>query len=441
MPALVVIGAQWGDEGKGKLVDYLTSGADFVARFQGGNNAGHTLVVDGVKTKLQLVPSGILREQTRCVIGAGVVVDPNALINEIRNLRGAGVAVTPARLVIDRDAHLILPYHIALDNAREARAGKNKIGTTGRGIGPAYEDRAGRCGVRFADLFLLDELKLRLADLVAQKNDYLAKVLGADSIDFNTVWESVEQAVRELKDYVGNVSLILDGALKSGSKIVFEGAQGTLLDQTHGTVPFVTSSHTLAGAATTGCGVGAKYLDHVLGVAKAYCTRVGSGPFPTIMDEPIAHQVREKGGEYGTVTGRPRACGWFDAVAMRRAVRLNGIDSVAITKLDVLSGFEKIKVCVKYLLDGQEIEDVPAIASEVDRIAPHYIEFDGWAGDFTGVTKWHHLPAEVRFYLTTIGEIIGAPVTIASVGAERESTIFSSGASFVRTFVQIPEEM
>ena len=441
MPALVVIGAQWGDEGKGKLVDYLTSGADFVARFQGGNNAGHTLVVDGVKTKLQLVPSGILREQTRCVIGAGVVVDPNALINEIRNLRGAGVAVTPARLVIDRDAHLILPYHIALDNAREARAGKNKIGTTGRGIGPAYEDRAGRCGVRFADLFLLDELKLRLADLVAQKNDYLAKVLGADSIDFNTVWESVEQAVRELKDYVGNVSLILDGALKSGSKIVFEGAQGTLLDQTHGTVPFVTSSHTLAGAATTGCGVGAKYLDHVLGVAKAYCTRVGSGPFPTIMDEPIAHQVREKGGEYGTVTGRPRACGWFDAVAMRRAVRLNGIDSVAITKLDVLSGFEKIKVCVKYLLDSREIEDVPAIASEVDRIAPHYIEFDGWAGDFTGVTKWHHLPAEVRFYLTTIGEIIGAPVTIASVGAERESTIFSSGASFVRTFVQIPEEM
>jgi adenylosuccinate synthase len=441
MPALVVIGAQWGDEGKGKLVDYLTSGADFVARFQGGNNAGHTLVVDGVKTKLQLVPSGILREQTRCVIGAGVVVDPNALINEIRNLRGAGVAVTPARLVIDRDAHLILPYHIALDNAREARAGKNKIGTTGRGIGPAYEDRAGRCGVRFADLFLLDELKLRLADLVAQKNDYLAKVLGADSIDFNTVWESVEQAVRELKDYVGNVSLILDGALKSGSKIVFEGAQGTLLDQTHGTVPFVTSSHTLAGAATTGCGVGAKYLDHVLGVAKAYCTRVGSGPFPTIMDEPIAHQVREKGGEYGTVTGRPRACGWFDAVAMRRAVRLNGIDSVAITKLDVLSGFEKIKVCVKYLLDGREIEDVPAIASEVDRIAPHYIEFDGWAGNFTGVTKWHHLPAEVRFYLTTIGEIIGAPVTIASIGAERESTIFSSGASFVRTFVQIPEEM
>jgi len=440
MPALVVIGAQWGDEGKGKLVDYLTSGSDWVARFQGGNNAGHTLVVDGVKTKLQLVPSGILRPQTRCVIGAGVVVDPTALETEVRNLRGAGVAVTPERLTIDRDAHLILPYHIAIDQGREAVAGSLKIGTTGRGIGPAYEDRAARCGVRFADLFVLPELKERLTEVVRQKNLYLVHVLGAAPVEFETVWRSVELAAREFAPHVGNVSLLLDGALKGDRKVVFEGAQGALLDQMHGTVPFVTSSNTIAGAVTTGCGVGAKYIGHVLGVAKAYCTRVGSGPFPTIMDDPTAQIVRERGGEYGTVTGRPRACGWFDAVAMRRAVRLNGIDSVAITKLDVLSGFSKIKVCIKYELDGREIDDVPAIASEIVRIVPRYIEFDGWEGDFSAVRKWHHLPAEVRFYLTTVGEIIGAPVTIASVGAERESTVFSSGASFVRNFVQYPVE-
>ena len=434
MPSLVVIGAQWGDEGKGKLVDYLTAGADWVARFQGGNNAGHTLVVDGVKTKLQLVPSGILRERTRCVIGAGVVVDPHALLDEMARLEVAGVRVTPERLVIDRDAHLILDYHIAIDRAREERAGSRRIGTTGRGIGPAYEDRAGRVGVRFADLGALAELRERLVDLVAHKNRYLSLLLGAAEVPFETVWKTIEMAAAKLAPYVGNVSLLIDGAMKRDERVVFEGAQGTLLDQVHGTVPFVTSSSTLAGAVSTGCGVGLRHIGHVLGVAKAYCTRVGSGPFPTAMAEATAHEVRERGGEYGTVTGRPRACGWFDGFAMKRAVRLNGIDSLAITKLDVLAGIGSIKVCVKYLLDGREVEDMPALASELDRVVPHYIELEGWEGDFSGVTRWHHLPAAVRFYLTTIAEIVGCPISIASFGAERSSTIFSSGGSFVRNF-------
>jgi len=437
MPALVIIGAQWGDEGKGKLVDYMTYKADWAVRFQGGNNAGHTLVVDGVTTKLSLIPSGILRERTRCMIGAGVVIDPHVIIKEMEMLRKAGIEISPQRLVLDRDAHLVLDYHKEIDAAQEEFRKGDKIGTTGRGIGPAYVDRAARCGVRVADLKDLDHLKKRLEAQVASNNRYMQEVLQSSrAIDFEVVWSSVEKAREYLLPYIGNVSLLLEKALKKEDHVVFEGAQGTLLDKTHGTVPFVTSSNTIAGAATVGCGIGPKSLDYVLGVTKSYCTRVGTGPFPTELDDEIGDSIREKGAEFGTVTGRPRRCGWFDGLAMKRAVRLNGIDSLAITKLDVLSGLEKIKICIGYLLDGQELEDVPSLVEEMERVEPRLIELDGWQEDITGVRKWHELPSEARLYLSTLSEITGCPISVVSVGPERDSTLLSSNANFVRNFME-----
>lgn len=437
MPALVVVGAQWGDEGKGKLVDYLTSRAEYVVRFQGGNNAGHTLVVDGKKTKLSVTPSGILRPECVCLIGSGVVVNPEVLLTEIADLRAAGVKVSPERLIIDRDAHLILECHGQVDRAREAKKGENRIGTTGRGIGPAYEDRASRVGIRVGELLYPEALVAHLKEVCEEKNRYLEFVLESDQrVDFELERSRLERAARELSDYIGNVSLILDRAVKQNARIVFEGAQGTLLDQAHGTVPFVTSSHTIAGGVTTGCGVGPKVIDYVLGVAKAYTTRVGSGPFPTEESGPTGDLIRERGAEFGTVTGRPRRCGWFDAFALKRAVRLNGLDGVAVTKLDVLSGIDELKICVGYSLDGRKLEDVPSLASELSRIEPQYITLKGWSGDLSTVSKWHDLPAEAKLYLTAITEIIGCPAVIASVGAERNSTLFSSGATFVRNFVE-----
>jgi adenylosuccinate synthase len=442
MPSLVVIGAQWGDEGKGKLVDYLTSKAEIVARFHGGSNAGHTLVVDGVKTKLSLVPSGILRKDTICLIGAGVVLNPLTFIQETTDLQKVGVDVSARRLIIDRDAQLVLQTHIAIDQAREEALGKAKIGTTGRGIGPCYEDRASRIGVRLADLNDLKALHERLQRDVEIKNQYLKSVLKSDRVvSFDEVWQTIETTVAKVLPHIGNVSLILDKALKSGQRVVFEGAQGTLLDQMHGTVPFVTSSNTLAGAVTTGCGIGAKSLDHVLAVCKAYSTRVGSGPFPTELHDDTAEQIRKVGQEFGTNTGRARRCGWFDAVAMKRAVRLNGADSLAITKLDVLSGIDKLKICIKYKLDGVELDDMPSLSSELDRVVPEYIEFDGWSESLDNCTKWHHLPANARLYLTTISDILGCPISMVSVGPERDSTIFSGSASFVKNFVDKNDEL
>lgn len=436
MPSLVVIGAQWGDEGKGKLVDYLTSKADWVVRFQGGNNAGHTLVVDGVKTKLSLVPSGILRPNATCLIGAGVVLNPRVFLDEIAGLRTAGVDVNPKRLVVDREAHLILEYHMALDQAREEAKGKNKIGTTGRGIGPAYEDRAARCGVRMAELFDLKELRVKLENVVAERNLYLKEVLKSGvQVRFEDVWRTVTDAAERIGPFVGNTSLLLHGAISRQEKVVFEGAQGSLLDATFGTVPFVTSSNTIAGAVATGCGVGPKSVGYVLGVAKAYSTRVGSGPFPTELEDETGNYLREKGAEFGTVTGRPRRCGWLDAFALKRACRLNGVDSLAITKLDVLSGLDKIKVCIRYRMDGVELEDMPALGSEYQRVVPEYVEFDGWSEPISHITKWHKLPAQTRLYLSTLSEIVGVPISIVSVGPDRKSTMFLSGASYVKNFL------
>ena len=436
MPSLVVVGAQWGDEGKGKLVDYLTSSAELVVRFQGGSNAGHTLVVDGVKTKLSLVPSGILRKDTKCLIATGVVLNPQTFMKEVSDLQSVGIDCSPSRLIIDRDAQLVLATHIAVDVAREEARGKDKIGTTGRGIGPCYEDRAARTGVRLADLEELPTLKPRLQNDVEQKNLYLKHVLGSSNqVSFSELWASVEESASKLLPHIGNGSYLVDQARKTGKKVVFEGAQGTLLDQMHGTLPFVTSSNTIAGAVTTGCGVGARAIDHVLAVTKAYSTRVGSGPFPTELHDALGDTIRAAGAEFGTNTGRPRRCGWFDAVAMKRAVRLNGADSLAITKLDVLTGIKKLKIAIKYNLDGKEIEDVPALASQVERVTCDYIELDGWDEDLTGATKWHHLPASARLYLTTIADILGCPVSIVSVSPERDSTIFSGNAEFVKHFV------
>ncbi|RIL11290.1 MAG: adenylosuccinate synthase [Proteobacteria bacterium] len=436
MSGLVIVGAQWGDEGKGKLVDFFTQRSDLVVRFQGGNNAGHTLVVGGVTTKLHLIPSGILRPQARCLIGAGVVVNPQVLLSEIGDLLKAGIKVGPERLIVDREAHLIMQYHPLIDLAREENLGSNKIGTTGRGIGPAYEDRSARCGVRVADLLNLGELRPRLEELVREKNLYLRSVLrSSQQADFGKLWSELEEYAAKLGPYIGNGSLILDRAHQAGARIIFEGAQAALLDLSFGTVPFVTSASTLAGSVLTGCGVGPKHIDYVLGVAKAYCTRVGSGPFPTELTAQLGESIRQRGREFGTTTGRPRRCGWFDAFAVKRAKRLNGFDSLAITKLDVLTGIEKLKICIKYNLEGKEIEDLPALASELSRVEPVYIELEGWQESLEKVNKWHELPAAARLYLNTISEIVACPVTVASVSAEREATIFSNQAGFLRSFV------
>lgn len=435
MPGLVVIGAQWGDEGKGKLVDYLTSYADLVVRFHGGNNAGHTLVVDGKTVKLQLIPSGILQAKTKCLIATGVVVDPQFLLEEINRIKALGVDVTPRRLIIDRDASLVLPYHRQIDKQREILKGKDKIGTTGRGIGPAYEERAQRSAVRFADLNNLSELKPRLLEQVKLANKYLISVLEGDPLNFDEIWNVIEQAREHLLGYVANGSLILHQALKNKAKIVFEGAQGTLLDVNFGTFPFVTSSSTLSGAVCTGAGVGPKSIDYILGVTKAYSTRVGSGPFPTELDNPIGERLRQKGGEFGTVTGRARRCGWLDAVVLKRSVRLNGIDSLALTKLDVLSAEEKIKICVQYKLDGKVLDDLPALASDLSRVELEYIELEGWCCEIDKARSMQDLPEEARLYIRTVSEIIGVPVSLVSNGPEREATFYCQAPEFLQTFV------
>ena len=440
MPGLVVVGAQWGDEGKGKVVDYLTPQAAWVVRFQGGNNAGHTLVVNGNKTKLHLVPSGILRSDCRCLIGAGVVVDPRVLLEELSELRRNGVEVNPARLVVDQHAQLILPYHPAIDLAREEKLGKAKLGTTGRGIGPAYEDRAGRCGVQMAELKNLSSLQPRLRRLVDDKNLYLTAVLGGSvQISFEQVWETVREAADALAQYIGNGSLLVSQSLDQNKRVVFEGAQAAMLDLTFGTVPYVTSSSTLAGAVCTGCGLGPKRLEYILGVAKAYCTRVGAGPFPTELRDALGDRIRERGAEYGTTTGRPRRCGWFDALALRRAQRLSGFDSLALMKLDVLSQLEKLMVCVGYRDgDGRVLDDVPALIDDLEKVEPQYQEFRGWQEDLGLVRRWEDLPSAAKDYLEGLSAAVGCPISMVSVGPDRSQTIVGPHGRYLSNFSGIP---
>jgi adenylosuccinate synthase len=423
MANVVVIGSQWGDEGKGKIVDWLSLRADVVARFQGGHNAGHTLVINGEVYKLSLLPSGIVREGKLSVIGNGVVVDPWALMAEIDTLRGQGVAVSPENLKIAENATLILPLHQELDVARESANAGVKIGTTKRGIGPAYEDKVGRRALRLTDLADPDSLDAKIDNLLVHHNT-LRRGLSLPEFDGAELKAKLMDIAPQLTPYMAPVWKLLDVARRAGQRILFEGAQGVLLDVDHGTYPYVTSSNTIAGQAATGSGLGPAALSHVLGITKAYTTRVGEGPFPTEQDNDVGQKLGERGHEFGTVTGRKRRCGWFDAVLVRQMVRTAGIDGIALTKLDVLDGFDEIKICTGYKLDGQPIDYLPANAAEQARIEAVYETLDGWSGESSfGARSWADLPAEAVRYVRYIEELIGAPVTLLSTSPERDDTI------------------
>ena len=419
---VVILGSQWGDEGKGKIVDLLTDKASVVARFQGGHNAGHTLVIDGKKTALHLIPSGILRSHVNCVIGNGVVVAPDALLKEIQMLEERGVKVR-GRLKVSGSCPLILPCHIALDQAREAARGNAKIGTTGRGIGPAYEDKVARRGLRLSDLANIERFAEKLKEVMDYHNFALTEYYKADPVDFDQTLALVKEWAQVLLPMKADVTKILHDAREAGENILFEGAQGSLLDIDHGTYPFVTSSNTTAGSTATGSGFGPLYLDYVLGITKAYTTRVGSGPFPTELHCEIGRYLGEKGHEFGTTTGRERRCGWFDAVALRQAVRVNSISGICLTKLDVLDGLNEIKICVGYQdADGSDA-DMPMHADDFESITPVYETMPGWSAVTVGVQKLEDLPEAAKNYIYRIEELTGAPVDVVSTGPDRVETI------------------
>lgn len=422
MANVVVIGSQWGDEGKGKIVDWLSERADVVVRFQGGHNAGHTLVIDGVSYKLSLLPSGVVRPGKLAIIGNGVVLDPHALVAEIERLAGQGVEVTPRSLRIAENASLILSLHRELDAFRESSNSGTRIGTTKRGIGPAYEDKVGRRAIRLMDLADLSTLKDKIERLLAHHNP-LRRGLGVEEVDPAAIYEELASVADKVLPYMDIVWRILDGARREGKRILFEGAQGALLDIDHGTYPFVTSSNTVAGQAATGAGVGPGTLDYVLGITKAYTTRVGEGPFPTEQQNAVGDFLGTRGHEFGTVTGRKRRCGWFDAVLVRQTVRTGGINGIALTKLDVLDGLEEIKICVGYRLDGREIDYLPAAQAAQARVEPIYQTVEGWRETTAGARSWADLPAQAIKYVRLVEELIGAPVALLSTSPERDDTI------------------
>jgi adenylosuccinate synthase len=423
MSNVAIIGAQWGDEGKGKVVDLFTHEADIVVRFQGGNNAGHTLVVDGEKTILHLVPSGALHSNKLCVIGNGVVVDPEILIEEIGALKAEGHLTDDTYLRISEQAHVIMPYHKAIDLARERLRGKGKIGTTGRGIGPAYEDKVARVGIRFVDLLEEDTFREKLERNIEEKNFYLKAILNEKALDFAAIHESYSGYRERLKNYVTNTGVLLDRAMRAGKRVLFEGAQGTLLDVDHGTYPYVTSSSTITGGACSGSGVGPQNIQQVIGISKAYTTRVGSGPFPTELDGPEGETLRREGAEFGATTGRSRRCGWFDAVGVRHAVRMNGMTGIALTKLDVLTGFKKIPVCTAYRYKGTAIDEFPASVKIMQNAEPVYEEMAGWDMPLDDVREFSDLPKPAQAYVRRIEEVIGSEIILVSVGPGREQTI------------------
>ncbi len=422
MGNVVVVGSQWGDEGKGKIVDWLSERADVVVRFQGGHNAGHTLVIDGNVYKLSLLPSGIVRGGKKSVIGNGVVVDPWALLKEMETLRGQGVDITPDTLQIAANATLIMPYHRELDALREDATKGVKIGTTRRGIGPAYEDKVGRRALRLCDLASREMVEARL-DVALTHHNAVRRGLGHEEIDGATIADELMQMADEILPYVTNVWRTLDEAGKTGAKVLFEGAQGTLLDVDHGTYPFVTSSNTIAGQAAGGSGMGPRALDYVLGITKAYTTRVGSGPFPTEQDNEVGQYLGEKGHEFGVVTGRKRRCGWFDAVLVRQSLTVGGVDGIALTKLDVLDGLEELKVCVGYKHKGQVIDYLPYGMEDQADVEPVYETLEGWKDSTFGARSWADLPATAVKYIRRIEELIGVPVALLSTSPERDDTI------------------
>ncbi len=419
---VVVLGTQWGDEGKGKIVDLLTDQAEAVVRFQGGHNAGHTLVIDGEKTVLHLIPSGILRANVECLIGNGVVVAPDALMREIIKLEEKGVPVRE-RLRISPACTLILPYHVALDQAREASRSEGKIGTTGRGIGPAYEDKVARRGLRIGDLFNAERFAEKLREVLDQHNFMLEHFYKVEPIDYQTTLDDALSYVEALKPLMIDVTARLHTLRKQGARIMFEGAQGSLLDIDHGTYPYVTSSSTTAGGTATGSGFGPLYLDYILGITKAYTTRVGAGPFPTELFDETGAYLAEKGHEFGSTTGRARRCGWFDAVILRRTSEVNSISGICLTKLDVLDGLETVKICVAYKnADGVEIE-APSDADSYVGLVPVYEEMPGWSESTIGATSMDQLPANARAYVKRVEELIGTPIDIVSTGPDRNETI------------------
>ena len=422
MANVVVIGSQWGDEGKGKIVDWLSERADVVVRFQGGHNAGHTLVIDGVTYKLSLLPSGVVRPGKLSLIGNGVVVDPWAFLKEIETVRGQGVDISPANVRVSESAPLILPLHRELDQAREKAMGAAKIGTTGRGIGPAYEDKTARRAIRVGDLAEPAVLAERVAALLVHHNA-LRRGLGEPEIKADDLLAMLIEVAPKILPYVGAVWQELDDARRDGKRILFEGAQGTMLDIDHGTYPFVTSSNTVAGQAAVGSGQGPRAIGYVLGICKAYTTRVGGGPFPTELMDGIGRAIGERGREFGTVTGRPRRCGWFDGVLVRQAVKVNGIDGIALTKLDVLDGMAEIKVCTGYRIGGETIDHLPASAGRQARVEPVYETLEGWSESTRGARSWADLPATTIKYIRRIEEIIGAPVALLSTSPERQDTV------------------
>ncbi len=422
MAVKIVVGSQWGDEAKAKIVDYLAVDSDYVVRFQGGANAGHTVIVKGKEFIFHLIPSGIMYPEKTCVIGNGVVLDPNALMDEIEELKNRGIDVD-GRLFISQKAHLVMPYHKMLDQAAEKHKGKSSIGTTGRGIGPAYRDKAARVGIRIVDLLNRDVFAAKLKYNIDQANDLLTKIYGYEPLNANDIIEAYIEFDKKIDPYVTDISVLLYDAAKAGKNILFEGAQGALLDIDHGTYPFVTSSNTIAGAACAGTGIGPTMIDEVVGVMKAYTTRVGNGPFPTEFDDEFAQIIRDIGGEYGATTGRPRRCGWFDGIIAKYATRVNGLSSLAITKLDVLDTLPEINICTGYKYGDRVLTNFPVDADVLESIEPIYESHPGWQSPTTGAKKIEDLPVKARSYLDRISEIVDTPVSYISIGSDREQTI------------------
>ncbi|MDY0132111.1 MAG: adenylosuccinate synthase [Desulforegulaceae bacterium] len=423
MSSIAVIGTQWGDEGKGKIVDLLSDRADYVVRFQGGNNAGHTMVIDGESIISHLVPSGIIQGK-KCMIGNGVVVDPSVLLGEMEYLKGKGIDVSPEKLLISEKAHVIFPYHKMLDNAREASAGANKIGTTGRGIGPCYEDKASRNGIRFAEFLEDDIFKSMLKINVEEKSKVLSKVFSHNEIpDFDEIYKTYSEFAKKLRPHIANISAKLNKALTNNSKILFEGAQGTHLDIDHGTYPFVTSSNTISGNIACGSGVGPKAIQEVLGIVKAYTTRVGAGPFPTELLDETGRFIQKKGAEFGATTGRERRCGWLDTVILNNAVQLNSLTGLVLTKLDVLGGIKQLKICTSYKIGNEITSYFPALVQNTAKAVPQYEALEGWEEDLTKVRRFEDFPENTIKYIRRIEEISETEVKIASVGPGREETI------------------
>ena len=422
MANVVVVGAQWGDEGKGKIVDWLSARADVIVRFQGGHNAGHTLVVEGETYKLHALPSGVVRGGKLSVIGNGVVLDPWHLVEEIETVRAQGVEISPEVLMIAENTPLILPYHGELDRARENQNSVAKIGTTGRGIGPAYEDKVGRRAIRVADLADEDTLQLRV-DRAMVHHDALRRGLGMEPVDREAVLAALREVAPKILPYAGPVWKVMNDRRKSGSRILFEGAQGALLDIDFGTYPFVTSSNVIAGQAATGTGIGPGAIDYVLGIVKAYTTRVGEGPFPTELDDADGQRLGERGHEFGTTTGRKRRCGWFDAALVRQTCATSGVNGIALTKLDVLDGFETLKICTGYKLDGEVLDYLPIAAAQQARVEPIYEEMEGWSETTAGARSWAELPGNAVKYVRRVEELIQCPVAMLSTSPEREDAI------------------